>query len=247
MLFYNIYLFIFFQNLIKKCHILWNAIFHFFETFFTLHFTVKMATAESSDDDSDGELFGSLFKPKDQALEIFYFTSIISVYDERANETEITFNFNYAREVDIFSKVFIIGRIDSSTSRFLNIIVSIGMCSMTWYWMGFATPRIILEFGQGGEGATSSNIETDKCVTDIGRLVKISRGQVLFWEHLFNHVLQEFLYVNKLERTITIEVSDLNDDTSDDVSLSSDVDDVRAKLSSPGSQVLVPLGGGKGT
>ena len=113
-------------------------VFFFFLSHFTLYaleLNNKMEKEESeSDCDSECD-FGNLFKSRDPSSAVFYFTAIVSTYIEDSDETEITFHYNYAREVDIFSKVFVSGRIDlSPSSKLIDIIVSIGMCSMTWYW-----------------------------------------------------------------------------------------------------------------
>ena len=101
--------------------------------------------------------------------------------------------------------------------------------------MGFATSRIVLEFN------IPNKQYVDETVTDVGKLANISRGQIEFWEILYNNVLQEYLYVNKLKLTIALEVNGFHD-SSNEVMKSSGVDRSTEKC----RNVIVPLGGGKG-
>ena len=101
---------------------------------------------------------------------------------ETVNETgsDIFFHFCYNDEYEIVSSLrteFIISDVFSST------IISIGLCVVTWYWMGYGCQRIILE-------------------NDIGY---VSPNMLTFWLTLYENVLREYLFLNPSVKMFSVE------------------------------------------
>ena len=119
-----------------------------------------------SGSDSDGEL-GGLFAAPDDSDYSFYFAAMSTkkITASTGVSTEVTFEFSYNRGRPMHSRMVLGGELDDSHRKHL---LSIGMCVLPWFWMGFATKRIIIEV----EG-----------VTDL---------MIRFFSTLYSNVLLEF-------------------------------------------------------
>ena len=140
---------------------------------------------------------------------------------------------------------------------------------LPWYWMGFATPRIVVEAGALRvqiihHHSNSSSRSGDSCqhptnsfndttttttTTTTERRISLTAEQITFWDTLYGNVLLEFMYVNKLMwRVPTLEI--IPGETADDErgkesgwyspSEGTEDDHINYDL-----RVLLPLGGGK--
>lgn len=120
----------------------------------------------SDSDSEDGELGGLFGAPDDSEYE-FYFVdiSIAGLVSALGPSTEVSFHFRYHTGRDICSKMIIDGELTESARPYL---ISIGMCILPWYWMGFATKAIIVEV----DGMTD--------------------GMISFFSSLYENVLLEF-------------------------------------------------------
>lgn len=138
------------------------------------------AAAESSiysesDDETDLEL---LFKPRDRESEIFYFKRIDIHNHFEEDYTQIQFWFKFADEIEMASNFVVEGIVSVAE---IPAVVSIGMCVLTWYWMGFATKRIVVE------------------------AFHLDDEMISFWQQLYNNVLLEFMYLNRQKDDVCIE------------------------------------------
>ena len=93
--------------------------------------------AEESDCGSGDEL-SSLFQIVSKSESIFYFVRI-TVTNELSESSRVCFEYSYNKKMTIVSSMVIDGVIDEG--RHHSLLLSIGMCILPWYWMGFATPR----------------------------------------------------------------------------------------------------------
>ena len=105
--------------------------------------------------------------------------------------------------------------IDSKQGKCYELILCIGMCKLLWFWMGFATPLIVL----------SSEI----CFPS--RFLP-------FWQSFYSNILAEFSFVHRLSFLPSIQLPE--DAPRVDGCTACDAQ-TQAR---PGS-VLLPLGGGK--
>lgn len=195
---------------------------------------------EDNDDDNDFDMF----KERDIENDIFYFKriEIKRLKKDDIFGLEIYFIYNFANEVEIKSvlkldrnlfdvlvqehtnidndNIYINKVFDDleNSPRFFRIILSIGLCILPWYWMGFACKSIVIE-----EEATRGLMNDE---------------MLDFWDDLYNNVLLEFMYMHKLSWHISIRVVGLNNRniTASDDWINSNVNDNRT---------LIALGGGK--
>ena len=93
------------------------------------------------------------------------------------------------------------------------LLFSIGMCILPWYWMGFATKVI----------------EIDE------RVGRFHPSVIDYWTEVYNNVLLEYLYLNRLDFDIEIRYS------SDDISIRPGHISNVSFTDKP--KVLVPIGG----
>jgi hypothetical protein len=142
------------------------------------------ASSVDSDEPTDLE---NLFGSRDEEDDVFYFRQIRlhkgHCHDRGMKFTQVQFVYNYANEFDIVSSLYIPYHIDEGDESHLHCVFCIGMCVLTWYWMGFATKNIVVEI---------KSIESN------------SSSVLHFWEHFYNEVLLEFQYTNKLTEPIKI-------------------------------------------
>ena len=203
---------------------------------------------DNDDNDSnDSSNLVMLFKSRNKNNEIFYFRSIDikRVNKDGDYGLEIHFLYNFANEVDIRSRLvlepklfnvlaqqycdnnnendaYIRGRVFDDlekSPRFFRMILSIGLCILPWYWMGFACRSIVLE-----KEATRGLMNED---------------MLQFWDTLYNNVLLEFMYMHKLSWKISIRVIGLNDKD-----IKADEDNW-IKSNDNDNRTLIALGGGK--
>lgn len=174
--------------------------------------TIDGVDCYSSDDETDLEV---LFRSRNVDDEIFYFESISKCYDIPSNETTVTFHFNFANDVQIFSHLYLEGVISSDCD---DIIRSIGMCVLCWFYMGFATKKLVIR-----------------------RAVALNSAQIPFWLELYDNVLREFMFVHHLlwKLDIVFEESTTNE-LQNDIKFNEFLNTTKDS-----STILLPLGGGK--
>lgn len=174
----------------------------------------------SDSSDSEGEL-ATLFACEDTRSKAFTFVSMTlsdcdclepHLFTNRA--TKVTFHFTYD-STSIFSYLIIPFENSFSTVQY-RLLLYIGMNVLTWYWMGYATYTI--------------NITA----------APLNALEIEYFEDLYNNVLQEYMFVNKLRGKIKI-VSTFARDTETQLSALPE----NINRSSNLSTILVPLGGGK--
>ena len=101
------------------------------------------STDAESDDESETD-FESLFKEKNPEESVFYFKRIDVERD--MGICNVTFTFNFDNTIDLSCTLTIaedLSNIDSETLA--RMFLSIGLCALPWYWMGFASRRIVIE------------------------------------------------------------------------------------------------------
>eukprot|EP01038_Epipyxis_sp_PR26KG_P009134 gene9134-12320_t len=191
-----------------------------------------------NDVDSNELDLEDLFKSIDLSFQSFTFHDFLIELDENdVTSSSINFIFHYREdgritiedEEDIIlieSIIKIKRNVVCNSSLIINrSIFNIGMCVLTWYWMGFGTKNIIL----------SNNI-IQKC--------ELNQDMIDFWDIVFNNVLLEYLYVNNLTFHINI-IPELPFQSAEDFAESSKVGIRIEKITSSPRKVIVPLGGGK--
>jgi hypothetical protein len=97
----------------------------------------KVRTLDESDDDSGDEL-SSLFRVVAKSEAVFYFERIAVTHDVPDN-SRVSFEYSYNKKLTIVSSMVVGGGVDIDRHR--NLLLSIGMCILPWYWMGFAASR----------------------------------------------------------------------------------------------------------
>lgn len=104
---------------------------------------VDMNDSDNSDDSDGDNDFGFLFKEKNPEDSVFYFQRIDVNYS--AEVCTVTYNFNFDNTIDLSCTLIVenVSNIDERT--FKRMLLSIGLCALPWYWMGFASKRILVE------------------------------------------------------------------------------------------------------
>ena len=117
-------------------------------------------------------------------------------------------------------------------------VLAIGLCMLPWYWMGFATPRIVVARSALAVQVRRRDGSRRSCP------VALATEQQRFWNTLYGHVLLEFMYVNKLDWPVPrleVEGGGEGEETT--------ATDAAGSASNPppaaDRRVLLPLGGGK--
>jgi hypothetical protein len=96
---------------------------------------------------------------------------------------------------------------------FPGAIFSVGMCILSWYWMGFGCKRIVIELD---------------CLEVTPRMIQ-------FWQKLYSNVLLEYVYCNRKNAILPIiELSNTNKTFCNSTS---------TFMSNISRKVLIPLGG----
>lgn len=144
--------------------------------------------AERPSDSSSENDFESLFHVIDEEDEVFSFDAMDIRHLPDSQELEITFVFG-ANRVDAFeSKVYVhVAGLDGDVCSSLlvgdlqlkRIVFSLGMCVLQWFWMGFGAARI--EIGAA-----------------VAEAVALDEEMLRFWRAVYEPMLAEFLYVNRL-------------------------------------------------
>eukprot|EP01041_Mallomonas_annulata_P012671 gene12671-26686_t len=179
-----------------------------------------MNITDFDSDDEPTEL-ENLFASRDPNDDIFYFRMI--TVNNTESSSEILFHYNFSNEIDIESKIVLDKSISDKNVE--KTIISIGMCILTWYWMGYGCPKIVLERKIGH-------------VTD---------AMLDFWKDFYKNILLEFVYMNK-----GVDIPSIINETSSEYSLLSSMDEfpplhVEQVILTPNDRIinLVPIGGGK--
>jgi len=131
---------------------------------------------ELNDDDieiDNGDSLNNLFRARKTCEEFLAFKSI-DVYNNNENSTTVRYNFSYCNETTIEASFTLCYMVDFS--KFKYTLLSIGLCKMAWYVMGYGCYKIILE----------------------SSLPYMTNEMIEFWTNFYNNVLLEYLYVNKL-------------------------------------------------
>eukprot|EP01039_Chlorochromonas_danica_P007995 gene7995-8817_t len=199
---------------------------------------------EDEEDYSDGE-FQGLFRVRDSEEEIFYFDSIVlnpSSSSQPNNHHQshledglhVDFVYRFCHDHKFTANLFIANAgVDLSLSIYRTLF-SIGMTILPWYWMGFASKKVVISDA-------------------IAELAQLDEHILSYWEDVYVHILAEFVYVNKLSfHRVELNCSFPHPSSSSSSSSSSCVpfpDGERLGIVGlsliPTSSNLVPLGGGK--
>lgn len=173
---------------------------------------------EDQDSETDLEV---LFKPRyDEDNGDFYFQEYKLI-----SSKEVAFIFRHG-DVEIQSLMQIPNDEDLQLTHPLSqtlhyLIVNIGMCVLSWFYMGFATSKII-----------------------IGHKVSLPIRFIPFWKEFYKNVFAEFKYVHNLhdlDIDIEVETSEYNIEEQN-----SSIPMIRNKIDDSNSRrVLLPIGGGK--
>jgi hypothetical protein len=124
--------------------------------------------------DEEGE-FDGLFKEKILEDEVFTFKGV-EVRNLTDGTTEVSYVFNFSgNSIDLRCRL-IVGT--SIPDELYILLLLIGLCMLPWYWMGFATKRIII----------NSSLTRGLLTPDL----------LEFFNTLYQNVLAEFMFVNKL-------------------------------------------------
>jgi len=184
--------------------------------------------------DSEGELESLFHNPDPRAKHAFKFEAMDMAACERAESeelggaTKVTFRYSYGPDVCISSTLIvpIPPPLDLLQSR---LLLYVGMNVLTWYWMGYATHKIVILSGAASPPLTDQ--------------------EIIYFEELYNNCLAEFNFVNKL-RGPRISVENQSAQGGAGVAEKVRVEAVdtsvrprRIQLDS--DTVLIPLGGGK--
>jgi hypothetical protein len=100
--------------------------------------------------------------------------------------TAVSFRFCVYHNICFESKVCFGGELPSSASV-SSTLFAIGMCSLLWYWMGFATPTIRISAAVAG-----------KCHLD--------QSALHYWMWFYEVAILEFCFVNKIKHSVDIVV-----------------------------------------
>lgn len=92
----------------------------------------------------------ALFVVPDRSEYVFYFSDVLVT--AQGPNTEVVFQYSYNRGKPMRSRMTVVGALDDSHRPYL---ISIGMCVLSWFWMGFGTKYIVVEV----EGVTDRIIE----------------------------------------------------------------------------------------
>lgn len=125
---------------------------------------------DASNSSEEGELMNNMFTEVDNQSNDFYFKRII-VQEPTFNDqqyTQVLFIYSLSDIHEFKSKYVFPGIL--SIDAHLPYLFNIGMCVLLWYYMGFASSRIIIE-----------------CY-DMNDEIR------LFWEEFYNAILLEFKY-----------------------------------------------------
>lgn len=113
-------------------------------------------TGGDSDTDSETD-FECLFKEKNPEESVFYFKRI-----DVQRDTEIcsvTFTFNFDNTVDLSCSLIIAENLSIIEPEILSrMFLAIGLCALPWYWMGFASRRIVVEESVSLSAFTINNL-----------------------------------------------------------------------------------------
>lgn len=100
-------------------------------------------------------------------------------------------------------------------------------CVLPWYWMGFATRKIVIR---------ERVWEYSNCY---GNTSSISASVTSFWRWFYQQIFLEFMYVNKTPFSTVI----LDFEDAKEVAISERIIEAREEVDSASEVVLVPLGG----
>lgn len=142
---------------------------------------------DNEDEHSDDE-FQGLFHVRDSEEEIFYFDSIIlnpslsssqPNYHHLEDGLQVDFVYRFCHDHKFTANLFIANvGVDLSLSIYRTLF-SIGMTILPWYWMGFASKKVVIS-------------------DSIAELAQVDPHILSYWEEVYVHILAEFVYVNKL-------------------------------------------------
>ncbi len=105
---------------------------------------------DSNDSDSETDL-EALFQVEDPNNAVFYFRRIAVKVGQAENGSDsaddctVEYMFNFNNKVDLTSQLRFRAPRTTSVEQLASNILAIGLCMLPWYWMGFATPRIVIE------------------------------------------------------------------------------------------------------
>jgi hypothetical protein len=182
----------------------------------------QLPQQQQSDEETDMEI---LFKERDASADVFYFTRMRAIREcnnsSSGTRSRIEYYYSYSQEVEIMASMTVDFDLLSENGLEINIlyydtVVSIGMCILLYYWMGFACPVIIIE----------------------PAVRKFPPAMTAFWKHFYEQLLLEYCFVNKLKVLPVLQV------TEEEEAAAASVIHLEHSDNSTNS-VILPLGGGK--
>ena len=118
----------------------------------------KSNDSDNSSENSDGEL-GALFRDAHEGddgekQDTFYFVGITISYEGSSEDgidtiadsaihtsSKVCFEYSYNRKIPIMSYLIVPGIVQIENKQHFNVLISIGLCILPWYWMGYASKR----------------------------------------------------------------------------------------------------------
>lgn len=191
---------------------------------------IREWTLPTMDEDTAGNdeptLFETLFEEKDRSKDVFYFRRIDLGDDSPSSASTLRFVYSLNDEIEIVASVGVDFPHLLENHEWRSTIVSIGMCILCWYWMGYACPVITID-------------------PEVGYFTAEAHA---FWDHFYSELLLEFCFVHKITSLPILRTSSPPSGNHSDLVVVGNYrvrrtdDDV---TSSSSTQVLLPLGGGK--
>ncbi len=138
-------------------------------------------------------------------------------------------------------------RMKAATVEIERGLLSVGLCVMCWFWMGFACPTIRISSRLMRRSQFYNQGMTDREEDSEG--LKEREKMMKFWKESLHGVLAEFLYVNRT-RLNFVEIDIIWGDCESSTVSSTEktverVKGERMKENDRKRKVLVPIGGGK--
>ncbi|RYY84194.1 hypothetical protein EON63_09730 [archaeon] len=128
----------------------------------------------------EGDTLEGLFAELDPDCEVFFFDDIevdVSIQDG----LQVIYHFRYVGQEEhrFKSKLFIQHVQLALNTAAYRTLFSIGMCVLPWFWMGFATRRVVIS-------------------ARTAQLAELTEDMMRYWREAYAHILAEFVYVNRL-------------------------------------------------
>jgi hypothetical protein len=164
-----------------------------------MNLEIRMTEFAAENGDDEQCSLENMFHMKESNEEYLLFHSMQLGFNKDNDAFCVEFNFRYCEDSWFQSRLFIssIKREDEVEMEDIvlrRIVFSLGMNILLWFWMGFATDRIIID----PVLYLSLNINQSSFIS--------------YWQTFYDNILAEYYYVNKLfqkRAVIEIEIPDI--------------------------------------